>query len=130
MIRDCSPSTRVSVYVRLIPMRSKLLCVTMSASQSPLAILAVRCLRRSLAMSSLEAMSSRALGELLKFPRELLQQMMGDGDEGFLGDTVSLEFHRRRHHVGFSGADTMGQQRAARTLHPPDRIFLMRRQGK
>ena len=50
------------LVVRDMPIRSKELCVTMMPSQSPLAILAVRSLRRSRVRSSLPATSSLALG--------------------------------------------------------------------
>ena len=45
-----------------MPMRSKLLWVTTPPSHSPLAILAVKYLRRSRVKSSLAATSSLALG--------------------------------------------------------------------
>jgi hypothetical protein len=50
------------LVVRDMPIRSKLLWVTMMPSHSPLAILAVRNLRRSRVKSSLAATSSLALG--------------------------------------------------------------------
>ena len=79
-----------------MPMRSKLEWVTMMASHSPVEILAVRCLRRSLVKSSLAATSSLRVGiDVLKLAGELLQQVIGHGDEGFLDEPGLLHLHGR-----------------------------------
>ena len=64
-----------------MPIRSKLLWVTMMPSHSPLAILAVRNLRRSRRQVFLGGDQQLGIGvKLHELAGELLQQVVGDDD--------------------------------------------------
>jgi len=83
-------------------MRSNELCVTMMPSHSPLAIFAVRCLRRSRVRSSLPAISSRALsgqvagaGDAVAVAVERVPT--GPGSEHHLGTLQEVPANRNFH---------------------------------
>ena len=99
----------------------------MMPSQVPLAIFAVRSLRRSRVKSSLPAMRSLALGyELHELAAKLFQHVIGHDIEGFGDEPGLLHLHARcGHFVGLASANRVGEQGVAAAHDAPDGGFLV-----
>src|SRR5712691_8869801 len=111
-----------------MPICSKELWVTMMPSQSPLAILAVRSLRRARVKSSFPAISSLAFGySCINSLANCSSMWLGTTYIGFLRSPGLLHLHARsRHYVGLARAHGMGQQSIPTAHAPPHGVFLMR----
>ena len=101
--------------------------MTMMPSHAPLAILAVRSLRRSRLKSSLPAISSLAFGiELHELAGELLQHVVGHDKHGLVDQPGLLHLHAGRgHRETLARAHRMGEQRIAAAHGAPDGVFLV-----
>ena len=123
----CTPRSAgggtASWYSRDMPMRSNELWVTMMPSHSPLAILAVRILRRS---GSGRPWWRRAAGvgvELHELAGELLQHVVRHDVHRLLDEARLLQLHAGGgHRERLAGADNLGEQRVARTHAAPDGV--------
>ena len=100
----------------------------MMPSHSPLAILAVRILRRSRVRSSLRGDQELGVGiELHELAGELLEHVVGHDVHRLLDEPGLLHLHAGGgHRERLPGPDRVGQQRVARTHAPPDGVLLVR----
>ena len=100
-----------------MPIRSNELCVTMMPSHSPLAILAVRNLRRSLREVLLAGDEQLGVGvELHELAGELFQHVIGHDVDRLFDQPGLLHLHAGGgHRERLAGADDVGQQRVARS---------------
>ena len=108
-------------------MRSKPECVTMTASQLPVAMRLKSFLRFCASKSSLpgdEDVCARIQRE--QFGGKLAEHVIGNGKHRLAGQSQPLQFHRRgNHRVGLARADNVAEQRVGRLQNAPDARLLV-----